>query len=250
MAEKYDKSFKKRDKTRGLVEGLNPGINQFGYEKYTQDSEEHQKGFIIALNNQFPNLVGFGVYQYLKQLWALNPRAKIEWTDENIKKLSLQMNIEESLLRDVVAFCRSHLKIFFLSRSVFELKKMELKYLIYPNFMQELIDLEVRRMAKEAYIEVNKIKDGSDKNEKDIKNEIISKLREFLVLTEDMESFVDAHYPLLGKPKDLWDNFIYDVEKNYLKWESILLPENYEKVFYLFLNNIKPSDMEYLSRKI
>ena len=75
-------------------------------------------------------------------------------------------------------------------------------------------------------------------------------MKDFLVLTEDIKESVINHYPLLGNPKELWAYFMHDVEKNYLKWESILTPENYPKMFYVFLNNTKPSELEYLQGKI
>ncbi len=230
--------MKPRRKSLNIKGHLPMAKNQFGYEKYTQDSEEHLKGSIISLNNRFPNLVGFGILQYLKQLMAINPRCKIAWDEDNITALAHQMNVERKLLVEVVDYCLKQAKILQLTRSWFETEMSEVFYLLYPEFMEELITLQVKKLQDEATKVPNFYGNPElgDETEAARKTRMLEEMDKFLVLTDIMKNKVQNYYPNFGDPEDLWNEFKEEINKNYLKWYQVTAKDNYESNFYVFLN--------------
>lgn len=240
-------SKKKKTEIKHLP-GHTTTSDDFGFEKYTQLASEYRQPEMIALNRRFPNLVGFGVVQHLKQLMAENPRGKVRWMPEDIRKLSYQMNTDESVIRDVVDFCRKELGIFRLTKSYFEFWNEDIFYLIYPEFMNNLIDIQIKRMTDEVYSEANIRVDEkgvpSKSTTASIKKKAVDEMKAFLVIDDTLKDKIRMYYPGLGEPDALWKEFMRDIDKSYMKWHQILTPENYRESLFIWLNNHKPSRLE------
>ena len=211
---------------------------QLGYDKYTQDADFHNHNEIIALNNKFPNLVGYGFLMYLKELMAENPACKIRWDEDTVQKMSNMMNMESKLIRDIVNFCIKELKILRKIHTWRELERSEEFYLIYPDFMEELIWLQAKMINQESEIRRNaNIKEDGVKYERTIakKREKIEKIKSILVLTEDIKNKTMMFYPDINF-QDAWDMFVEMCTDQYYRWNEELNPENYEQTFYAYLN--------------
>ncbi len=211
---------------------------QLGYEKYTQDADHHNHDDIIALNNKFPNLTGFGFIQYLKELMAMNPACRIRWNEDTIQKMSSMMNMDASLIRTIVNYCLKELKMLRKTHIWRELEKSEEFYLIYPDFMDELINLQTKRINEETEIlmRLNSKADGQ-LYEREIKKKkrLCAEMHEILILTPEIKKNATMFYPDINID-DFWDEFVDMCETSYIKWHALITPENYETTFYTFLN--------------
>lgn len=210
---------------------------QLGYDKYTQDSSLHTTENMIVLNKKFPNLTAYGFIQYLKELMALNPAAKIEHSPTNVTKMSLMMNMDESLIRAIIAFC-VNIGMLEIRHTYRELEKSDEKYLIYPDFLQELINLESKKLGQEAEIRSNKHLLSWDKrHESEIrkKKRLVDEMRVFMLLSEEIKTKSTMYYPDIDI-KDAWDEFVDMCESSYQEWHAQLSHENYDIMFYTYLN--------------
>lgn len=247
---KIERNEKKRDIYRQKVKdaGYSGHLNQFGYEFFTQDSEEHQKDYIMALNNRFPNLVGFGILQYMKQLWALNPRAKLMYNKENIEKWSRQMNVDRKIMEEFLTYCLDTLGIFTLTHTWYALERTNYQYIMYPDFVTHLLWLQAKKIHQETEIKLNKYKnEGVGRTTaKQQRSKMIESMRPFLLLKKEMKKEIEAYFPLLGEPETLFDLFKQEVYRDYQKWYEILTPQNYRASFIAWLNNQPMSKAEIL----
>lgn len=127
-------------------------------------------------------------------------------------------------------------------------------YLIYPDFMRELIDLEVKKMKRDADIKANTYKYEKEKGTGETadysKRRMIEEMTAFVVITPKIKEDIEAFYPKLGEPEALFNQFVQNVKKDYLKWYQLLTPENYVDNLYVFLNNHRPSKAEFLEGEI
>lgn len=211
---------------------------QLGYEKYTQDADFHNNDDIIALNNKFPNLVGYGFIMYLKELMAMNPACKILWDDDMMQKMASMMNMEVSVIRSITNYCIKELKMLRKVHTWRELERTNEYYLIYPDFMEELINLQSKRLYEESEIRKNaNLKEDGIKFQRGIdkKNKMKADMREILIFTDEIKGKGKMYYPDVDV-RGLWDEFVDMCETYYFKWHAILTPDNYATTFFTYLN--------------
>ena len=236
-------SMPKREKGDNLKTSSISGIvarskeERFEYEKYTQSAMEHQKGYFIALNNRFPNLVGFGIVQYLKQLMAINPRCKLIWSEETARIMCQQMNVEFDVFKEVVNYC-IQIRMFRIIHSWVGYEGKDYQYLTFPDFMEELIQIEIKKLRRESEVEWNTFKEVvGGESASSMRTRVLDSMKSFLILTPDMEETVRNFYPGIGEPKDLWDEFVRKIEDEFMRYWDELSKDNYKDWFYAYLNS-------------
>lgn len=213
---------------------------QLGYDKYTQSAYLHCEEDMIALNNKFQNLVGYGFIQYLKELMAENPACKIRWDEDTIAKMSSMMNMEAKLIRDIVEYCIKELKILKKVHTWRELERTNEFYLIYPDFMEELIMLESKKIHEESEIRRNaNLKEDGIKYERKIayRKRLVQEIRDVLIYTPEIKKNANMFYPNMNVD-ELWEQFVQMCEDQYYRWHAELTHDNYAQVFYTYLNKI------------
>lgn len=211
---------------------------KYGFETYTQSTTVHTQEYMIALNNRFPNLVGYGCIQYLKELMANTEYGKVVWDDDNIKAMCAMMNIEETLFREIVDFSINSLGLLKFTRSWYNFEFTEVRFLTCPPFLEELVTLQSKRILAKAEKWRNKERFNKD-NETTYKKKkrMISEMMQFLVFTEKMQGDCKKFYPHIEDPNKYWEDFLTMCEESYYEWHAKLNPENYANMFFVYMNN-------------
>lgn len=220
-----------------------------GFELFTQSSREYLEPNFIALNNRFPNMVGFGIVQVLKQLMAQEKSGKLVWTEAKIPTYASLMNTDESLLVEVVTFLTKNLKEFKLInawRTSPEIGWVQekIKVLYYPKLMNHLIDLQVQRKNEQTlyYQQYSSNRNDGRETYQAKRRRMVADLEEVLVLTKEetdkMKESIKKYYAGI-EFETAWKEFCDMVKSKYLEWHGQLVPENKEQTFYVYLNNIQ-----------
>lgn len=231
--------FDKTEKKRNVIPKL-----EVGFDFYTQSSTEYMEEPFISLNNRFPNLVGFGIIQYLKQLMAQDPSGKLVWSEDSIEKYANLMAIQKDLLLEVVNYCIKSLKMLRIVTIVRVDDRSATKALYYPKLMEHLIDLQVKRKSEAAlyYQQFNIKKDSSVETPKEKRTRMIADLKAILELTTEEENTIKeavSQYYAGVDYNTAWNDFKESCYSRYLEWHGQLTHSNKIQTFYIYLNNIK-----------
>lgn len=211
-----------------------------GFEFYTQSSTEHLEEGFVALNNRFPNLVGFGIVQYLKQLMAQQDSGKLLWDEANIDKIAYLMAIDKALLLEVVGFCTKSLKIMKVT-TYYQIDAPNKTMLVYPKFLDHLLELQVKRkMEHGLFYEQQIIKPSTKETPAKQRKRLVDEIKAVLVLTDEEKAIrnenVSKYYHGVN-PDTAWDEFVRSCCNRYLEWHGTLTKENKLQSFYVYLNN-------------
>ena len=211
-----------------------------GFEFYTQSSTEHLEEGFVALNNRFPNLLGYGIVQFLKQLMAQQDTGKLTWDEDNIDKIANLMAIDKSLLLEVVGFCTKSLKMMKVT-TYYQIDAPNKTMLVFPKFLDHLIELQVKRkMEHGLFYQQQIIKPSTKETPAKLRTRLVAEIKAVLELTQEEKTMrnesVNKYYQGLN-PDTAWSEFERSCCNKYLEWHETLTKENKLQSFYMYLNN-------------
>lgn len=211
-----------------------------GFEFYTQSSTEHLEEGFVALNNRFPNLVGFGIVQYLKQLMAQQESGKLVWDEDNIDKIANLMAIDKALLLEVVTFCTKSLKMMKIT-TYYQIEAPSKTMLVFPKFFEHLLELQVKRKLEHGlFYEQQIIKEHSSETPAKKRKRLVDEIKAEMQLTNEEKAIRDENvskYYQGVNPDKSWDEFVRSCCNRYMEWHGAITKDNKLQSFYVYLNN-------------
>src|ERR1700741_164825 len=90
---------------------------QTTFKEFEHRTSLHYSKEVLALNNKFPDLRGYGVLCYLMELCGASLTGKIEFSRSERNKLASAMNMDVDLFDDIILYLYNTARLITLSKS-------------------------------------------------------------------------------------------------------------------------------------
>lgn len=196
----------------------------------------HTQKEVVAMNNHFQGLTGYGVLCLLMEMCGRNLDGKIPFSPVDRKVMAAMINVPEDVFEKIVKYM-DVVNLISIGEESVSVNLID-KYIIRKRIRRESVRVAVaqkrEKIARKRGLNVN-----AKESEAQKRRRIWREFDEILILTDRIVNDAHLKYPLHGDVRVYFKHFITFIKTGYAKYHGKITHDNYIMNFYMYMNSYK-----------